>query len=504
MGFDGFDIVKIRALAKDLGRQGEGAQGLHSSVAMVLTQANALMGSKPATTDPLLSPLVGDLLGPLPFFGGGNLPGSLGSELGDMSKSIERRCTQLEACNKLAEQGYRIDPIIAFSDEKPPDAKKIEDALRAMSELKGKDFGSNGNRDDLEKIQKRLDGLTSAELDAFFAKVPDADIRLYGKLASNENDGSWLKWWDHNGIPESARRDHLSGILAKISPAHWGKMKDAFPEIQPGFDTTDAWLDGQNAQSGQKAEGMHWGVPKDPLFTPGRELTAGEISQGRFGDCWYISSLTATAQRNPQFIREGIKENPNGTIDVRIWDKDGNQHWVTVTPDLPLDKDGEPMTAYNRVGHERWPAYYEKAFALMYGDDDGGAPDGHEGDKRYDRAERGNYGATEWDFNEHAPPYVTGHDSESIDNDFESVKETFESEKRPVIVSTPGGDQLKKDGNALWGKTFSTRHVYYVKGFENGKIVLGNPWGPSYSDIKATPEEYKKFFNDPQALKVPR
>jgi hypothetical protein len=245
---------------------------------------------------------------------------------------------------------------------------------------------------------------------------------------------------------------------------------------------------------------MHYGIPSEPLFATPGQIDVDGIGQGRLGDCWYIASLTATAHANPKFIQEGIKRNPNGTIDVRIWDKDGNLHWVTVTPDLPMDAGGNLMSA-NGNG-ESWPAYYEKAFALMYGSDDGGGPDGHEKDPRYDRKEQGDYGAIEWDYTDKAPPYVTGHDSKSIDNNFDSVKKSFQSH-HPVIVATRSDDDLKNDHlNPQFDPHYVTRHVFYVKGFDKqGKMILGNPWGPG-GDIHITEQQYHDYFTSPQELQV--
>ncbi|MFH8365853.1 C2 family cysteine protease [Streptomyces sp. NPDC018031] len=508
MAFRGFDVTQIHALAGDLGKVSGSALGVHRAVAAVLTEAQGLLKGKPATTDPLLAPLVGqeDPRGPLlpnPFgpgipIGPLHLPGALEPELSAMAGSMKRRCRQLEAAKDLIDQGYRIDSTMLFLDEKAANEKNVTKAIDAMKGLDGKEFGSNGNRDDLEKVAKTLDGLTAAELDAFFDKVPAADLKRYNDLV-NDTDSGWMTFWQDNGLPEGDRRDHFSRILARVGPTHWDKVKAAFPSVQPGFTTTDVYLDGQNSQSGEKSAGIKWGMPTDPMFKDG--VSGNDVGQGTFADCWYIASLAATAQADPKFIQEGLKQNPNGTVDVRIWDKDGKFHWVTVTPDLPVDESGSPVSAYGNG--ETWPAYYEKAFALMYAGDKGGAPDGRDGDDRYDRAERGSYGATEWDFNEKAPPYLTGKDSEGIDNDLGDIKNAFES-GRPVIVSTGSGDGMDEKGKQLWGDTFSTRHVYYVKGFKDGKILLGNPWGSNYATIEATPEQYKEFFGDPQALQVPK
>jgi hypothetical protein len=500
MGFDGFDTTKIRALAGDLDTLSQNAPALHRRLAGVLSRAQSLLDGKAATTSPLLQPLVGDILGGFPFGTFRSLPGSLNHQLSDAQSSMKRRCDQLDGVQKLTEEGYQVDPTLYFGDEKPPDEKKITDLLGALAALDGKDFGSNGNRDDLRKIRDQFADLTPAELDALLSRVPAADLKHLSDLDADDNDGSGWKWWDHNGLPDGEFRDFVSSLVKKAGPSHWATLEAAFPGVQPGFDTTDAWIDGVNPQSGQGAQGMHYGMPTDPLFkTPG-QIDVDGIAQGRFGDCWYISSLTATAHANPKFIQDGIKQNPNGTVDVRIWDKDGNLHWVTVTPDLPMDSGGNLLSAHG--GGEVWPAYYEKAFALMYGGDDGGAPDGHENDPRYDRKESGDYGAVEWDFTDKAPPYVTGHDSKSIDNDFDSVKKSFQ-DHHPVIVATPSDDDLKKAGlDPAWDQHYVTRHVFYVKGFDaDGKMILGNPWGPG-GDIHITADQYKKYFNSPQELQV--
>ncbi|WP_329365500.1 C2 family cysteine protease [Streptomyces sp. NBC_00669] len=500
MGFAGFDTEKIGTLAGGLEKASQGAGPLHRQVAMVLTRANGLLnGSKPVTTSALLQPLVGDLMGGL-FFGGYRcMPGTLTGELDDTQASMKRRCAQLGGVQKLVDDGYDVDPSLYFDDEKPPDQKKINTALTDLAELNGKNAGDTDGRSDLERIKGDLDGLTPTELDAFLDKVPAGDLAHFNDVATHTgNSGIW-PFQHSNGLPSGEYRDFTSSLLKKAGPTHWPKIEAAFP-VQPGFDTTDAWLEGQNSQQEQGVHGMHYGTPQDPLFkTPGT-VDASGAHQGQIGDCWYMASLEATAQADPKFIAEGVKQNPNGTVNVRIWDKDGKLHWVTVTPDIPMDSDNNPVSAYG--ADESWPAYYEKAFALMYAGDTGGAPDDHQGDPLYDRAEQGDYGATEWDFTDKAPPYVTGSKSKSIGGGFDGVKKAYQSH-HPVIVATPSEDELKKKNlDPSWDGNYVTRHVYYVKGFDaQGNMLLGNPWGPG-NDVTVTPEQYKEYFETPQQLQV--
>ncbi|MFJ7338783.1 hypothetical protein ACIQU3_00510 [Streptomyces sp. NPDC101110] len=163
MGFRGFDAAKLTTLAGHLDTLAQNSGKLHSQLAAVLTTAQQnLPSGQNASRNPDLQDLVGDVI-PVPsFFRRPRLPGSLGGELDDMQSSMKRRIRQIEGLRELEQRGYPVSDSSLFLDEKAPDAKKIDDALRRLHELKGKDFGTNGNRDDLEQISGELDGLTAA------------------------------------------------------------------------------------------------------------------------------------------------------------------------------------------------------------------------------------------------------------------------------------------------------------------------------------------------------
>src|SRR5689334_5994813 len=125
MSFHGFDTARIRTMAADMKTIAPGARTLHGDLSHLLFEAQGLLDGKPATTSPLLEPLVGQVF-PMFYVG---LPASLHSELDDTSASLSRRCTQLDSVQKLEEQGYPVDPGLYFDDEPAPDQKKISDAL---------------------------------------------------------------------------------------------------------------------------------------------------------------------------------------------------------------------------------------------------------------------------------------------------------------------------------------------------------------------------------------
>lgn len=479
MGFRGFEPAKLTALAHQLDGLGRNAGKLHSRLAAVLTTAQAnLPSGQPASRDPDLQGLVGDLV-VVPIFGRSRLPGSLAGHLDDMQSSMKRRIKQLEGVRELEKQGFKVDQSLVFADAKAPDDKKIAEGLSALEALDGKDFGNNGNRDDLEDVQKKLDGLTAAELDALFAKADPKDLERYGRLMSDTGD-SWLTPFDTNGLDENDRRKHLSGMLAKISPQNMAKFTKAFPGVNPDISGIEG------------SKGVNWAQPTDPLFKDG--ASANDMNQGMVGDCWYLAELAATAQKNPKFIEEGIKENGNGTVSVRIWDKDGNYEWVTVTKELPY-KNGDNFAATGQG--DTWPAYYEKAFALRYEDDADG------------------YAGIEADNQEHATPYITGQEGKNLkdgflgmtgESDIADLKKAHDSGKA-ITISTPSDDDLNDEGKKELGESYSTQHVYYVRGFTaDGKVILGNPWGhQDYPPMTLTQDQLDKYFEaDPHAFEVPK
>lgn len=497
MGFKGFDPVKLKALAGELDSLAQHSNALHTQLATVLTTAQQnLPPGQNASREPGLQNLVGDPW-PSSFFGRSSLPGSLTGELGDMQASMKRRITQLEAVQKFQKQGYPVDQSIVFLDEQGPDGKKVDDALQDLKDLGGADFGANGNRDDLRKVSKTLDGLTAAELDALITKADPADLARYNELVNDTGD-SWLTPFDENGLPEAERRDTLSLMLSKVGPENLDKLTHAFPGVQPTFTNSAAYKNGGNSQNDQNNSGIHWQTPTDPLFNG--DVSADDVNQHQFGDCWFVASLAGVAQKDPQFIKDGIKQNPNGTVSVRVWDEQGNFHWVTMTADLPTDTNGNPIGTYGNG--DTWSAYYEKAFALSYKDEDG----------------QTGYGGIEGDDPKLAAPFLTGHTGRDItkdggflglgteeDKSLGSLKKAFDSGKA-VTVSTPDDESLDKHHPTEWGTAYCSNHAYYVRGFTgDGKVILGNPWGVAsgYPPLTVTQEQFNKYFQSPEGYDVP-
>jgi len=96
-----------------------------------------------------------------------------------------------------------------------------------------------------------------------------------------------------------------------------------------------------------------------PLFS--HEPCAEDIQQGHVGDCYFIAAMSAVAESNPELIRNCMKDNGDGTVSVRLYDKDGIGVLVTVNKSVPCYKVGdEYRTLYARGS--LWVSILEKAY----------------------------------------------------------------------------------------------------------------------------------------------
>jgi hypothetical protein len=100
----------------------------------------------------------------------------------------------------------------------------------------------------------------------------------------------------------------------------------------------------------------------NPLFAsigPSKD----DIDQGGVGDCYFVATLSAIADANPDFIRQMVVDLGDGTYAVRFYDS-GQEVYVRVDADLWL-QDGN--LAYAGLGLEGsiWAPIVEKAYAFF-------------------------------------------------------------------------------------------------------------------------------------------
>ncbi|AKG22386.1 C2 family cysteine protease [Calothrix sp. 336/3] len=94
-----------------------------------------------------------------------------------------------------------------------------------------------------------------------------------------------------------------------------------------------------------------------------------DIKQGDLDNCYFLSSLAATAFRTPNTIKNMFIDNGDGTFTVRFW-QNGQADYVTVDRYLPTSITGYFVYAskgshYQNANNELWVALAEKAYAQL-------------------------------------------------------------------------------------------------------------------------------------------
>ena len=102
-------------------------------------------------------------------------------------------------------------------------------------------------------------------------------------------------------------------------------------------------------------------VTVDSIPTGDGDFTLEAVQQGKLGDCYLISALGTIARDNPQFIRDHVRHNADGTWTVTLY-KNGFPTEVTV--DNKFSKDA----ATGPQGEPSFVTIYEKAVAVYTGD----------------------------------------------------------------------------------------------------------------------------------------
>lgn len=183
-------------------------------------------------------------------------------------------------------------------------------------------------------------------------------------------------------------------------------------------------------------------------------IDPNKLNQQGLGDCWLLAAMGSIAQNDPEFFREHMVKNPDGTWTVTMY-KDGEPVEITVEPEVASGGVMDPK------GNPSWASIYEKAAAEYWGgeyeDLDGGYPDD-------------------------AFEAITGKESNSSgEGSLEDVREALKN--GPVTGTT------EDDGSFLWwdGEMDDNRvvpnHAYVVDEVRenaNGELEVHviNPWGP--------------------------
>ena len=81
----------------------------------------------------------------------------------------------------------------------------------------------------------------------------------------------------------------------------------------------DSFSDGEGEVDDPTGKGDH-----DPLDGPvdlsDDAFDLSQIVQGQIGDCWFLASAAAVGANDPDFIRDHIQYNPDGSYTVTLYE----------------------------------------------------------------------------------------------------------------------------------------------------------------------------------------
>jgi hypothetical protein len=231
------------------------------------------------------------------------------------------------------------------------------------------------------------------------------------------------------------------------------------------------------------------------------EVDINDVKQGGLGDCYFMAVLGAIARVRPEFIKNMIKDNKNGTYTVTFHTEQGisglfgsrSNQQVTVDSSFWTDGKGNPTYA-NKTGDvdaannpELWVMIIEKAWAKLhggYGNITGGKVD------------------------DDAREAVTGKEATNLDpsdyNDADltkKIEDHFVKNNLPVIFWSHKGEEGSKTEKKLTADGVVGNHEYPLNGVLGGKFTLYNPWG--YKHLENVDAAFiKKHFQKVRLLKL--
>jgi Calpain family cysteine protease/Calx-beta domain/Ser-Thr-rich glycosyl-phosphatidyl-inositol-anchored membrane family len=199
-----------------------------------------------------------------------------------------------------------------------------------------------------------------------------------------------------------------------------------------------------------------------PLYANG--INADDVRQGQVGDCYFLATLSAIANEQPQYIQDMFIDNGDNTFTVRFF-KNGVAEYVTVDRFLPKASWG---AAYANAATELWVALAEKAYAQL-------------AESKWSRSSTStnSYDSISGGWMSNVIPQVTA---------MGGVAKSIGSTTKAQLISLANSNTLLTAGfvyGTIAGDGIVNGHAYTITGYDavTDKFFLRNPWGYSHANV---------------------
>jgi hypothetical protein len=348
------------------------------------------------------------------------------------------------------------------------------------------------------EAEDRLLGRSNHAKDTKSSEI-QADLFIAFKNAQaihpKQSVGDWLSWQACKGVSSKELDDfakHLGlDVHSKDKYAFTGDdatKKD--PEIKTkGFLDKSYGLPGKHPAGNTKDHDDYltdphsqphkkhgeWKDPKKFHLFPDGNVSVTDVNQSqKAGDCYLAATLASIAEVNPNLIKNGIKDNKDGTYKIRMYDPSGREIWVGVD-----DKQDNGHHSAGKHGVANWSSLYEKAYQKYNSV--------YHADGAIENTGAG--GANNGGFGPNVMKAFTGTDAPWKDMNEKTTKgeevgkeiQKALTEGRPVTSGTANHHAVKGGVELKAGHAYSVTKAYQKDG--KWYVQVRNPWGWNPTDL---------------------
>jgi len=258
----------------------------------------------------------------------------------DIVKGIEKKDSSFDEINERAKAGAKDtqkalkEAKQSFADRnatvKNDDARyqKKEFLRNLAAEYKDKAAGDK----DLEAILNDIDKYTKMDatavsgqntesntirmdtVETYNAVKVQEEIELYDKITKSVEDYYDKLQEKMQNSKYSLESDDEKLLMAGNMAAFFEGEKLGNLEVEENYPHIDAH--GKNFINVVRGSGDYRDIPLFP-----HDPSPNDISQGQLGDCYLVSSLSAIAMQNPRAIKDAMRDNGDGTVTVRFFQR---------------------------------------------------------------------------------------------------------------------------------------------------------------------------------------